>query len=275
MSCQTNHKGDFVEMANSGTEPAGNAGSPTPTPAPSGAMADLFKGAASVEDVLKIALGDAGAAMLESHTGPLKRALDGERASVKTLKTQVGELSTGLEEIRTKQEAKADEKLSELEKLRKDAERSKQTIVDLQGGAAQAKAEARGQAIRTRVVSVAAELGFASPDDAVAIIAADLAANSALLSVSEENQVSGVRDALTKILELKPYLKRDVGPVKPKPAPALGATDPSPEATPAQETYEQRRKRIYGNARDVLSNENILNHGGGVRQPVTESGSTQ
>lgn len=130
-----------------------------------------------------------------------------------------------LDELEAAEAKRAQESLSETDRL-------KAQLADAQRSAALAQEESARTVVRSVVVAQAAAMNFADPNDAYGLI--DLAN----ISINEDGKVVGVEDALKKLAEAKPYLKRATAPRLPPTSPGAGAS--------GGETDEQRRARLYG-----------------------------
>ncbi len=101
-----------------------------------------------------------------------------------------------------------DAQLGEKERLEKQLTEAQQAAAQAATAAQAREAEINSRLIRAEVRVVAAELGFANPDDAYAL--ADLAG----VEVAEDGSVSHVKKALEKLAKEKAYLlKTETAPV--------------------------------------------------------------
>ena len=161
-------------------------------------------------------------AAYDEHTGGLKTALQAERDANKEGKKAAARLKE-LEDAEAKRQEAA---LSETDKLKKQVE-----AAEAKGKEALQKADER--VIRSEVISVAAQLGFADPKDAFALV------DRSTFKVKDDGAVEGVEVVLKDLAKAKPYMLKKAGSA------GIGATNPS-GAQGTRETDADRRKRLLG-----------------------------
>lgn len=127
-------------------------------------------------------------------------------------------------------------KLEEAEEARKKAEmteteRIKAELTEAKAKAAEAEERATETMLRMSVVSAAAKAGFNDPMDAWSMI------DVTTLEVGDDGTVTGVEEAVIKLLKDKPYLAKQ----------AQGSITPTnPQGGPVKQTDDEMRARIFG-----------------------------
>lgn len=141
-----------------------------------------------------------------------------------------------------------EEKLSELEKLQK-------RIADLEREADTLRASKLATEHESAVIRVASRLNFADPQDVIHFVDPNK---------TDEKEIEA---ELLKLAEQKSYLLKSDSTDQ-KRAPKLKSSSPPADTTKEvpNETYEQKRARIYGFGRDkdVFDPEAVAQRGGGV-----------
>lgn len=146
-------------------------------------------------------------------------------------------------------------KLAELEEASKSAEQKAAERAAKAEAEAQAATErARARILAAEIRAVAAELQFADPTDAGRLI------DTGALEISDDGEVAGLREALTKLAEAKPYLlKRNT--------PAITQTNPGNGQQPAK-TDAQKLREAYGmSSVSIFDPTEAARLGGGVFFP--------
>jgi hypothetical protein len=83
-----------------------------------------------------------------------------------------------------------------------DLEKLQDQISELQGKFTAAELEARTNLLKSAIISAAAKLDFNDPQDAYRLL------NTAKLSIEDDGAIKGLEDALLKLAQEKPYLKK-------------------------------------------------------------------
>lgn len=144
--------------------------------------------------------------------------------------------------------------LSEREKLEKQLRDYQQRITEAEAQAAEQKRLAQQTLIRSAVVSEAARLGFANPEDAYRLL-------DNPPSIGEDGKPAGVTEAVAALAQGRPYLLRTNNQSR---IPAGEPFNPAGPTGQLRETDEQRRLRLRGGHRNVFDVAEAEKRGGGV-----------
>lgn len=161
-------------------------------------------------------------AAYDEHTGGLKSALQAERDLNKDAKRATARVK----ELEDAEAARVEATLSEKDKLTKRAEAAEAKAKD-------ALDKANERVIRSEVISIASQLGFADPKDAFALI------DKSKFQVNDDGAVDGVAEVLKDLAKQKPYMLKKAG------AGPIGPTNPNGTQS-AKESDAERRKRLLG-----------------------------
>ena len=93
--------------------------------------------------------------------------------------------------------------------------------------------KANERVIRSEIVSIASQLGFADTKDAYALI------DKSKFQVSDDGEIEGIEAALKALAKAKPYMLKKSGPGP------IGPTNPDGTQS-AKESDAERRKRLLG-----------------------------
>lgn len=174
---------------------------------------------------------DPEAEMTEEQQGEEQSGTDVQTELERTRKAlakanrEAAERRKKLEAYEAEEQKRREAEMSELEKAQeaaRAAEAEKQAALQ----------RASEMVLRSSIITEAAALNFADPNDAYVLLdKSDL--------IVEEGKVEGLSDALKALAESKPYMIRaDKNP------PKLGAANPGGGANPAGETDAERRYRL-------------------------------
>lgn len=144
--------------------------------------------------------------------------------------------------------------LSEQEKLQKKLETLEKKAAEAEAKALEKERMAQEILIRSAILSEAAKLGFADPEDAYLLLGTKPA-------LGEDGQPVGVAEAVAALAEKRPYLLRQGTNQQRIPAEPFNPSGPS---GPLKETDEQRRQRLYNKSGQVFDTAEAIKRGGGV-----------
>ena len=170
--------------------------------------------------------------------------IEGLEAALREARNDAIKYRTRLRALEAAEQERADAELSE-------AERAAKRAAELEAQLAERDAQAQQLALESAVALKANSLGIVDAEAALALVdRAELDFDDAGRPTS-----ASLDAALRHLLKTKPYLKT-------QPAPASPA-NPA-RTTPASETDEQRRARIYGGNAGIFDTGSAADHGGGV-----------
>lgn len=170
------------------------------------------------------------------------------------------EAATWRVKLRDLERADADHKAKEEEARLlelSEVERLREQLAKEQDARNRLEASVKAAAVTSQITEIATRLGFVDPSDAVVFIGIDTA------EVDGEGKVIGVEEALVKLLEQKPHLKKAADSTSqtppqttPKVTSPYKATNPA--ATAGKTPEDELKQRIFGRP------ETQLFEGGGV-----------
>jgi hypothetical protein len=136
---------------------------------------------------------------------------------------------------------KADaEKLATIEAANKtEAEKLAERVQKAEQAAQDATSKARARILAAELRAVATELGFTDPADAGRLL------DAAALEVNDNGEVPGLKDALSKLAEAKPYLLKSRAPSLPSTNPGNGQQPGKSEAQQLREAYGMHGVSIF------------------------------
>jgi hypothetical protein len=211
---------------------------PTPTPAPITGAADPTPAPAPAEKTFTQADVDR---MISERLGRQKQQY-ADYDSLKAAQAELDQLKAG--------------QLSEQEKLQKQIEKLTQKAAEAEAKALEKERLAQTTLIRSAVVSEAARLGFANPEDAYKLLDAPPA-------IGEDGKPAGVAEAVAALAQSRPYLLKQ-GNQLPNRIPAQEPFNPAGPPGQQRETDEQKRKRLFNRGAQIFDTADAERRGGGV-----------
>jgi hypothetical protein len=166
------------------TEPAGGGAGDPPKTTPDQKTWDTIL-AGLPEDVRKL---------YEEHTNGLKSALSSEREKSKGVAAQLKKLA----DLEAAEQKRREAELNE-------AQKAQAQLAELEKKLNEANLNLVTERLRNAVQSEAAKMGFLNPEDAYQL--ADLAE----VETTDDGKVTGVEDALKKLVKDRPYLLKTPG----------------------------------------------------------------
>lgn len=158
---------------------------------------------------------------------------------LKAVRKEAAAYRTKLRQAEEDAEARKRAEMTELEKVRADLEAERKARQE-------ADQKRQQQALRTQVVTAAARMNFADPEDALRML------DQSTLEVDDAGNIDGLDDALSALVKAKPYLiKTTTGTISP--------TNPAGGKQPT--SAEEKRQRLFGQQKPALL------EGGGVFWP--------
>lgn len=142
-------------------------------------------------------------------------------AELRRARREAAKYRAKLREFEQREEERRRAEMSEVERLKED-------YAAVQARALELETQLQELRIRQAVVTEAARLGFADPEDAWHLV--DLS----IIDVDEEGRITGVREALRKLAAQKPYLLRGRG--------MPGAGEPGRQ----RPSPEELRRQLFG-----------------------------
>jgi hypothetical protein len=175
----------------------------------------------------------------------VKAELERVRKALKDANKEAADRRKKLEALEAAEKERADKELTETERLQK-------KLAEIQQQAEQATQLANQRLVRQAIVTQAARLNFADPEDAY-----DKLKNTQF--EIEGETVTGVEDAVKKLAERSKHLLKSNNPNLSTFNPAGGGI--------AVETDAQKRARIYGSGGGIFDVSRAEQNGGGVVWP--------
>lgn len=152
---------------------------------------------------------------------------------LKAVRKEAAAYRTKLRQAEEDAEARKRAEMTELEKVRADLEAERKARQE-------ADQKRQQQALRTQVVTAAARMNFADPEDALRML------DQSTLEVDDAGNIDGLDDALSALVKAKPYLiKTTTGTISPT-NPAGGKQPTSAEQMRAEMFGQQTSKLFDG-----------------------------
>ena len=143
---------------------------------------------------------------------------------LKAVRKEAAAYRTKLRQAEEDAEARKRAEMTELERIKADLEAERKARQE-------ADQRRQQQAIRTQVVTAAARMNFADPEDALRML------DQSALEVDDAGNIDGLDAALTALAKAKPYLiKSTTGTISPT----------NPAGGPQRTTQDQLRQEMFG-----------------------------